>query len=69
MRNRRITPMETLGVQVDKTPYTLSQDIAYLAEKMTHYDIVVACQAVIDVYRLGRHEKTATLDRTWRLGQ
>lgn len=44
--------LEALGVQVDKTPYTLSyaDTVAYLAEKMTHYDVVVACQAVIDVY-------------------
>jgi glycosyltransferase involved in cell wall biosynthesis len=53
--------LESLGVQVDKTPYTLSFEdtVAYLAEKIPQYDIVVSCQAVKDVYpaleRLDRH--------------
>lgn len=44
--------LAALGVQVDKTPYTLSFEdtIAYLVKKMPQYDIVVACQAVPDVY-------------------
>lgn len=44
--------LAALGVQVDKRPYELSFEdtISYLAEKMAHYDLVVACQAVPDVY-------------------
>lgn len=41
-----------LGVPVDRTPYGLSQEqtIDYLARKMAEYDLVVACQAVREVY-------------------
>ncbi len=41
-----------LGVDVDRTPYDLSFEdtVAYLKEKMLGYDLVVACQAVQDVY-------------------
>jgi glycosyltransferase involved in cell wall biosynthesis len=41
-----------LGVPVDRTPYTLSfeETIDYLARKMAGYDLVVACQAVREVY-------------------
>src|SRR4051812_15463839 len=41
-----------LGVPVDRTPYGLSpeQTIEYLARKMAEYDLVVACQAVREVY-------------------
>lgn len=44
--------LEALGVNVDKTPYTLSfeQTVDYLANKIPNYDLVVACQAVPDVY-------------------
>lgn len=44
--------LEALGVDVDRAPYALSFDetVAYLAEKMAGYDLVVACQAVEDVY-------------------
>lgn len=44
--------LEALGVPVDKTPYHLSFEdtVAYLAHKLAHYDLVVACQAVPDVY-------------------
>jgi len=44
--------LEALGVPVDKTPYNLSfaDTVEYLARKIPHYDIVVACQAVPDVY-------------------
>jgi polysaccharide biosynthesis protein PelF len=44
--------LEALGVNVDKTPYTLSFEdtIRYLAHKIPNYDIVVACQAVPDIY-------------------
>lgn len=44
--------LEALGVSVDRTPYTLSFEdtVAYLARKIPAYDIVVACQAVPDVY-------------------
>jgi glycosyltransferase involved in cell wall biosynthesis len=44
--------LEALGVTVDKTPYSLSFEdtIAYLAEKIPQYDLIVACQAVPDVY-------------------
>jgi polysaccharide biosynthesis protein PelF len=43
--------LEALGVDVDKTPYTLSFEdtVAYLATKIPAYDLVVACQAVPDV--------------------
>src|SRR5215213_7284739 len=41
-----------LGVPVDRTPYGLSpeQTVEYLARKMAGYDLVVACQAVREVY-------------------
>ncbi len=44
--------LENMGVPVDRTPYDLSFDdtVAYLREKMAGYDLVVACQAVPDVY-------------------
>ena len=44
--------LAALGVKVDRTPYHLSFEdtVAYLAEKMAGYDVVVACQAVPDVY-------------------
>ncbi len=44
--------LEALGVTVDKTPYTLSfeETVTYLSEKIPHYDLIVACQAVPDVY-------------------
>ncbi len=44
--------LEALGVWVDKTPYTLSFEatVDYLAHKLAAYDLVVACQAVPDVY-------------------
>ena len=37
---------------VDRTPYGLSpgQTVEYLARKMAEYDLVVACQAVREVY-------------------
>jgi polysaccharide biosynthesis protein PelF len=43
--------LEALGVEVDKTPYTLSSEdtVAYLAAKIPAYDLVVACQAAPDV--------------------
>lgn len=44
--------LAALGVTVDQTPYTLSfeETVTYLARKMPHYDLVVACQAVPDIY-------------------
>ena len=44
--------LEALGIGVDKTPYTLSYEdtVAYLAQKIPQYDLVVACQAVRDIY-------------------
>lgn len=44
--------LAALGIHVDKTPYTLSFEdtVAYLAQKIAGYDVVVACQAVPDVY-------------------
>jgi glycosyltransferase involved in cell wall biosynthesis len=44
--------LAALGVTVDKTPYNLSFEdtVDYLARKIPAYDIVVACQAVPDVY-------------------
>ena len=53
--------LEELGVPVDYTPYTLSfaDTVAYLARTVAGYDLVVACQAVPDIYpaleRLGTH--------------
>lgn len=43
--------LQALGIDVDGMPYTLSFDetVAYLAEKMRSYDLVVASQAVPDV--------------------
>jgi len=60
MPNLTHQQLEALCVAVDRTPYELSYDstVAYLAEKMAGYDLVVACQAVPDVYpalaRMGR---------------
>ncbi len=44
--------LEAMGVRIDKTPYTLSFEdtVDYLAQKISHYDLVVACQAVPDLY-------------------
>src|SRR5215212_3810285 len=44
--------LDALGVPVDRTPYTLSfkETVAYLAHKVTAYSLVVACQAVPDLY-------------------
>ena len=44
--------LQALGVPVDRTPYSLSFEdtVAYLAQKIPGYDLVVACQAVPDVY-------------------
>jgi glycosyltransferase involved in cell wall biosynthesis len=44
--------LAALGVAVDRMPYTLSfaETVAYLAERLPAYDLVVACQAVPDVY-------------------
>jgi polysaccharide biosynthesis protein PelF len=44
--------LEALGVPVDRTPYDLSfeETVTWLARKITGYDLVVACQAVPDVY-------------------
>jgi polysaccharide biosynthesis protein PelF len=50
-----------LGIDVDCTPYSLSFEdtIEYLVGKIPGYDVVVACQAVPDVYpaleRIGSH--------------
>ncbi len=46
--------LAALGVPVDRTPYGLSFEatIAYLADKIARegYDLIVACQAVPDIY-------------------
>jgi glycosyltransferase involved in cell wall biosynthesis len=44
--------LEELGIVPDTTPYTLSFEdtVRYLAEKIPAYDLLVACQAVPDVY-------------------
>lgn len=44
--------LEALGIEVDQTPYSLSLEdtVEYLSRKFTDYDLVVACQAVPDVY-------------------
>lgn len=44
--------LAALGIEVDTTPYTLSfeQTVAYLADKIPGYDIVVSCQNVGDLY-------------------
>jgi polysaccharide biosynthesis protein PelF len=44
--------LAALGIQVDQTPYHLSFEdtVVYLAQKIPAYDLVVACQAVPDVY-------------------
>lgn len=44
--------LEALGISVDRTPYTLSfeETVAYLAEKIPAYDLVMASQAVPDLY-------------------
>ncbi len=53
--------LEALGVPIDQTPYGLSgeETVAYLANKIRGYDVVVACQAVSSIYpafeRLSEH--------------
>lgn len=44
--------LAALGVAVDRTPYALSfaATVDYLAARLPAYDLVVACQAVPDVY-------------------
>ena len=44
--------LEELGIVPDTTPYALSFEdtVRYLAEKIPAYDLLVACQAVPDVY-------------------
>jgi glycosyltransferase involved in cell wall biosynthesis len=44
--------LEALGIPVDRTAYAMSSDnkIGHLAGKMVGYDLVVACQAVREVY-------------------
>ena len=44
--------LEALGVPLDLTPYGLSPEekIAYLAEKVTTYDLVVSFQAVPEIF-------------------
>ena len=44
--------LAALGVPVDRTPYALSleETVDYLEGKLPRYDLVVACQAVPDVY-------------------
>jgi glycosyltransferase involved in cell wall biosynthesis len=54
--------LKALGVPVDCTPYALpfEEKVDYLARKMAGYDIVVACQAVREVYpALERMEPSA----------
>lgn len=43
--------LESLGVSVDTEPYSLSFEdtVGYLADRLGHYDLVVACQAVPDI--------------------
>lgn len=52
MPEQTIAQLAALGVPVDKTPYHLSFEdtVAYLTHKLPEYDLVVACQAVPDVY-------------------
>jgi glycosyltransferase involved in cell wall biosynthesis len=44
--------LRALGVDVDTHPYSLSFEdtVAYLATKLSRYDIVVSCQNVADIY-------------------
>src|SRR3954454_6627624 len=44
--------LATVGAPLDRTPYVLSfeETVDYLARKMAGYDLVVACQAVREVY-------------------
>lgn len=44
--------LRELGVEVDTTPYHLSFEdtVAYLANKIPGYDIVISCQNVADIY-------------------
>ncbi len=44
--------LRALGVDIDTVPYTLSMEdtVAYLARKVSTYDVVVSCQNVADIY-------------------
>src|SRR5215204_57496 len=46
------TLLEALGVPVDRTPYDLHGEaiVAYLADRVREADVVVACQAVPEIY-------------------
>ena len=46
MPNQSHEQLAALGIPVDQTPYTLSfeETVAYLARKIPHYDLVVACR-------------------------
>ncbi|RYH95521.1 MAG: glycosyl transferase family 1, partial [Acetobacteraceae bacterium] len=43
--------LRALGIDVDTAPYTLSFEdtVAYLARKVSTYDVVVSCQNVADI--------------------
>ncbi|KAA0687370.1 glycosyltransferase [Neorhizobium sp. P12A] len=44
--------LRSIGIAVDTTPYDLSFEdtVAYLAEKIPSYDVVISCQNVADIY-------------------
>lgn len=44
--------LRALGIEVDTAPYSMSleETVAYLADKIPSYDVVVSCQNVADIY-------------------
>jgi hypothetical protein len=44
--------LEAAGIDVDRVPYRLSfeETVSHLAEKLAHYDVVISCQNVADIY-------------------
>ncbi|WP_425988968.1 glycosyltransferase [Ensifer sp. R-19] len=44
--------LRALGIEVDIAPYSMSleETVAYLADKISAYDVVVSCQNVADIY-------------------
>ena len=44
--------LDALGIDVDRTPYTLSFEdtVDYLSAKLAGYDVIVSCQNVADIY-------------------
>src|SRR5690606_519609 len=65
--------LERADIDVDTVPYSLSfeETVRHLAEKLAHYDVVISCQNVADIYpALERlHWRPALIERGHTVGQ